>query len=250
MEAGGDERVDAVRGSVRRRGVGQHEERQPRRARRAVGSPPAEGVVVVVRPQMAAPVRVRPRSRARTGRVAPAWPSRAAPPADAQGLLGRRIGGADVAVEGHADVVDGYSGSSGSPAVQPPSTGITCPVTSPAAGEHRNATTPATSRRLPDPPERDAPHGRPVHGLDLQHRRRHGRPDERRADRVHAHAVRRPVDGEAAGQRRDGPLRRGVGRLARQRHQRRLRGHEHDAAGAAPGSSSAARPPPTSGTSP
>ena len=127
---------------------------------------------------------------------------------------------------------DPYSGSSGSPAVQPPSTGITWPVTRPGRGRAEERDHARDVRRLADAAQRDAPHRRPVHGLDLQHRRRHGRPDEGRADGVDADAVAGPVDGEAAGQRGDGALRRGVGGLARQRDQRRLRGHEHDAAGA------------------
>src|SRR4051812_8742695 len=45
-----------------------------------------------------------------------------------------------------------YRGSSGSPAVQPPSTGSTTPVTSEAAGEHRKAATPAMSRGSPTRP--------------------------------------------------------------------------------------------------
>ena len=123
------------------------------------------------------------------------------------------------------------------------------PVTSDAAGESRKAIAPATSRGWPTRPRGMRRTAARVHGVDLEHGRGHRRPDEGRADGVDADAVAGPVDGQAAVERGDGALRRRVGGLARQRHQRRLGRHSTMLPAPAGIIERCARPPP-SGTSP
>ncbi len=113
-------------------------------------------------------------------------------------------------------------------AVQPPSTHSTWPVIHEASSPARNATLPAMSARLAEPPERDVPDDVVTQPSVVERVGGHRSQGVTGRHHVHADAVAGPFDGEGAAERDEAALRRAVGRPLRHAHHREHRGDVDD----------------------